>query len=104
MTDEEVTLYEVEVPEAERTMIDDTPEAYRVVRRPPCVCMIYGRYHGRWQANAPARWLVAHLLQKLPASDLLPDCCEHGVREGGWCEECNLAYKKAARDAANGDN
>ena len=27
-----------------------------------------------------------------------PGFCEHGVRDGDWCEECNKAYKEARRE------
>lgn len=60
-------LYRVEVPEAERKMLDDTPEEYAVVdfpdaKSPRPVCMLWGRYGTRWEANVCGRWLVAHLL------------------------------------------
>ncbi len=25
--------------------------------------------------------------------------CEHEIRDGEWCEQCNKAYKEAAREA-----
>lgn len=60
-------VYEIEVPQAEREVIDDTPDAYRVVvpHASHCCCVIYGRYHGRWKANVSCRWLVMHLLDKI---------------------------------------
>jgi carbon storage regulator CsrA len=24
--------------------------------------------------------------------------CEHGIKDGEWCEDCNKAYKEAARE------
>ena len=30
------------------------------------------------------------------------DVCEHGVRTGEWCEECNREYKRARKE--NGDD
>lgn len=25
-------------------------------------------------------------------------CCEHGVRDGDWCDPCNAEYKRAAKE------
>jgi hypothetical protein len=27
------------------------------------------------------------------------EVCEHGIREGDWCEPCNKEYKRAARES-----
>lgn len=74
-------LYRVEVPEAERKMLDDTPEEYAVVdfpdaKGPRPVCMIWGRYGKRWQANASGRWLVSHLIGMLPKQTEDADAAE----------------------------
>ena len=63
-------LYRAEVPASERKMLDDTPEEYVVVdfpdaKGPRPVCMIWGRFGTRWEANASGRWLVAHLLGQI---------------------------------------
>lgn len=40
---------------------------------------------------------IANILREaLPTSD--PDACEHAVKEGDWCEECNRDYKCAAAE------
>jgi hypothetical protein len=61
----EEVLYECEVPKDQRGMLDDTPNVYRVATNPSCVCIIYGKYRERWEANVSARWLVRHLLDRL---------------------------------------
>jgi len=42
-------LFECSVPSDERQLIDDTPKAYCILREGPCVCIVYGRYHGWWR-------------------------------------------------------
>jgi hypothetical protein len=64
------TLYECTVPLDQRSLLDDTPRAYRVeAGHGPCICIIYGDYgekeRERWQANISARWLVVHLLEEI---------------------------------------
>lgn len=39
---------------------------------------------------------VLKLLALLERNPLL--ACEHGVREGDWCEACNREYKRAAKE------
>lgn len=67
MSDSEFVILACEVPEDDRPPIDDVPEAYRVAvpdYHVPGDCIIYGRYHGKWHANVPARWLVRHLIEE----------------------------------------
>ena len=66
MTEDRV-IYEVAVPHDEQSMLDDTPEEYRVVipTYAPVACVIHGRYGKRWHANVSARWLVRHLIERL---------------------------------------
>jgi len=64
-------IYEVEVPENERSLEYDIPEAYRVaVIEGLPECMVYGRYskhreRPEWVPNVSARWLVKHLVDRL---------------------------------------
>lgn len=62
-------IYEVTVPEDQRSMMDDTPAAYRVTipdqAGEAACCLVYGKYRSDWQANASCRWLVRHLIEKL---------------------------------------
>lgn len=66
-------IYEVTVPEDQRSLCDDTPNKYRVVipnHGTPCCCLVYGFYtdkvsRGRWEANCSARWIVRHLIERL---------------------------------------
>lgn len=60
------TLYEVVVPEEERAIHCDIPEAFRVVENPWSypACIVEGRYYGVWLPNPPCRWLVWHLLKE----------------------------------------
>lgn len=55
-----------------------------------------GRRLGAWAIDALARRIAEHLREALPTSD--PDACEHAVKEGDWCEECNRDYKCAAAE------
>jgi len=90
-------LFEIEVPPDERCLIDDTPEAYRVMREGPCVCIVYGRYHGRWQANASARWLVAHLLKALKKhGDHAKNC------ERPWGPKCDCGWEELRKSVCKG--
>lgn len=53
------------VPEQDRlNSHDDIAEAYavEVSRDVPGGCIIWGLYHGKWQANVSGRWIVTHLL------------------------------------------
>lgn len=64
-------IYEVEVPQADRESLNDTPDAYRVVECEGVpTCMVYGLYsrfreQPEWVANPTTRWLVKHLLGRL---------------------------------------
>jgi len=66
-------IYEVDVPQDQQSMMDDTPTKYRVVipDKSACCCIIYGMYRDEWQANASARWLVRHLAEELAAAEEL---------------------------------
>ena len=46
-----------------------------------------------------ARRLAAALLKF--ADEREGPVCEHGVKEGDWCEPCNRAYKEAAKESDN---
>ena len=65
----ETVLYEIDVPEDQRNILDDVPKAYRVMTLSKCSCIVYGKYRdGQWIANASSRWLVKHLISALAAS------------------------------------
>lgn len=72
-------VYEVEVPESDRTrdakMVDGTPEAYRVVMLTATVpvCMIYGLHCGEFVQTTSTRWLVRHLLESIETMRVMLD-------------------------------
>ena len=52
----------------------------------------------------PDGWLPKRVTRNgidyIPVDSVVQDgaCCEHGVADGEYCEPCNLAYKRAARE------
>jgi hypothetical protein len=82
------------------TKHDDLADEYRIHADPEAMSGIvaYGRFGERWIANPSLRPVVRELLGRL---GLLLDRCEHGYKDGEFCEECNRACKVANADPDN---
>ena len=73
----------VDVPFSDRrNAADDVAEAYAVEVSDdiPGGCIIWGRYHGKWHANASGRWLIARFIRG--ASRMLHH--EHAGGDNWW--------------------
>lgn len=68
---DETIIYFVKVPISQRRdRHSDVAQAYALVKSVTADtgCIIYAKYHGRWEANPwSTRWFVLHLVEKLRA-------------------------------------